>query len=261
MTQNFLDKHAKPLLSVIIPVHNGERFLAEAIQNIQQQNYQPLEIIVVDDGSTDRTAEIAGHFQAQTRYVYQSNQGPASARNHGLKLAHGELIAFHDVDDLWTEHILADFISYLAANPDVEIVQGLIQYRQIEISEEYKNQFIPRDVSSPYQFINLGSAIFRKSVFEKVGLLDETLWFNEDTDLFLRAWEKNITKVVLPKVMLIYRKHNCNMTLGRNADLIRLSLIKLYQRHFARLRSWEAKGIPYSPALVNLSDYLGQSSI
>lgn len=251
----------RPLISVIIPVHNGERFLAEAIQNIQQQNYQPLEIIVVDDGSTDRTAEIAAHFQAQTRYVYQSNQGPASARNRGLKLAQGELIAFHDVDDLWTEHILADFISYLVANPDIEIVQGLIQCRQIEISEEYKNQFIYRDVSSPYQFINLGSAIFRKSVFDKVGLLDETLWFNEDTDLFLRAWEQNITKVVLPKVMLLYRKHNCNMTLGRNADLIRLSLTKLYWRHFVRLRSWETKGIPYSPALVNLSDYLGQSSI
>ena len=94
----------KPLVSVIMPVYNGAAFLTGAIDNIRRQNYEPLEIIIVDDGSTDSTGQIVASFGSDIRYVYQANQGPAAARNHGLRLATGDLIAFLDVDDLWAEN-------------------------------------------------------------------------------------------------------------------------------------------------------------
>jgi len=90
-----------PLLSVIIPAYNHELYLAEAIESVRAQKYQPLEIIVVDDGSTDNTKHVAASFR-NVQYVYQHNQGPASARNTGLELAHGELISFLDSEECWS---------------------------------------------------------------------------------------------------------------------------------------------------------------
>ncbi|PSB01602.1 glycosyltransferase family 2 protein [Merismopedia glauca] len=248
--------HLKSLLvSVIIPIYNGEMFLAEAIQSLKRQNYQPLEIIVIDDGSTDKTAEIAAQFHPEIRYVYQSNQGPSAARNHGIKLAEGEVIAFLDVDDLWADDVLLDFTDYLIAHPDVEIVQGLIQQMQREIVNPQENSYTFKPNFQPYQFINLGSALYRKSVFDKVGLFDLALRDNEDTDWFMRAWEQNINKVVIPRVMLFYRKHDGNMTL-KQTDLVHFGVIKIYKRHIDRMRSQETPGL--SPSMSWYA-YLGQS--
>jgi glycosyltransferase involved in cell wall biosynthesis len=108
------------LVSVIIPLYNGASFLGGAIENVLAQNYQPLEIIVVDDGSTDASTEIAAAYPNGVRYVYQTNAGPAAARNRGIKLAQGPLIAFLDVDDLWSEHKLARQTAYLRANPTMD---------------------------------------------------------------------------------------------------------------------------------------------
>lgn len=245
-----------PLISVIIPVHNGERFLVEAVQNIQHQNYPALEIIVLDDGSTDKTAEIAAQYCSEIRYVCQSNQGPAAARNSGIKLAQGDIIAFLDVDDLWADGVLLNFADYLVRHPEVEIVQGLIQRMQLEQTtcDKHAAKFIP--VFEPYQFINLGSALYRRSLFDKVGLFDESLWDNEDTDWFIRAWELNTTKTVLPQVMLFYRKHDRNMTLQQK-ELVYFGLLKVYKRRIDRARSNQAE----SPTerFTSWTKYLGQS--
>lgn len=240
-------------LSVILPVYNGESFLAQAIQNIQGQNYQPLEIIVVDDGSTDRTADIATRFHDKIRYIYQPNQGPAAARNRGIESARGEAIAFLDVDDLWADGIIAEFADYLAANPEVEIVQGLIQRMQMETATAADNTYRFKPIFQPYQFINLGSALYRRLVFNRVGLFDPKLHDNEDTDWFLRAWENNISKVVIPRVMLFYRKHDRNMTLQQK-DLRHFGMLKIYKRHIDRLR---ALGIKKPSPLVSWPSYCG----
>jgi len=89
------------LISCIVPVFNGERYLPEALQSILSQSYRPLEIIVADDGATDRTAEIAAAFKARVRYMKQDNAGSAAARNLGIHAASGDLLAFLDADDLW----------------------------------------------------------------------------------------------------------------------------------------------------------------
>ncbi len=242
-----------PTVSVIIPIYNGEMFLVEAIQNLKRQNYQRLEIIVVDDGSTDKTAEIAAQLHSEIRYVYQPNQGPAAARNHGIKLAQGEAIAFLDVDDLWADQILPEFIDYLIAHPDVEIAQGLIQQMQSEPDGTDTYSFKP--VAEPYQFINLGSAIYRRAVFDKVGLFDPALHDNEDTDWFMRAWEQNICKVVIPKVMLLYRKHDRNMTI-KQADLLYYGLLKVFKRHADRMRT---QGTANSPRSTSWYVYQGHA--
>lgn len=242
------------LVSAIIPVYNGEQFLAEAIQNIQHQNYHPLEIIVVDDGSTDGTAEVAASFKDSIHYVYQSNSGPSAARNRGIKIAKGDIITFLDTDDLWSDNKLAVQVSYLASHPSVEIIQGLIQ--QMKLAQlEAKQQAIFEEYYPPYNFINLGSAIYRKSVFDKIGLFDETLSYGEDVDWFIRAWENGVSKVVLEQVTLFYRKHQENMTFGKN--LVELGFVRIFKKHLDRCR---LRG--FSPAasltgMPKINEYLG----
>lgn len=246
-------------VSVIIPVYNGEKFLASAIKNVLEQNYQPLEIIVVDDGSNDGTAHIAAQFNNYVCYVYQSNRGPAAARNRGIQLATGNLIAFLDVDDLWSKNKLNLQISYLNANPSIEIVQGLIQELQLFTSATDNNVLVFQESSNPYDFINLGSAIYRKSVFNKVGLFDESLRYNEDTDWFFRAWENNISKFVLDEVTLFYRKHDGNMTNEENSS--NSGFVMLFKKHLDRCRQKGNSQNQPPEGLRSLSDYIGWSGL
>ena len=112
------------LVSVIIPVYNGEAFLVEAVESIQRQVHRPLEILIVDDGSTDNTAKIAAGFDDDVRYTFKPNGGPASARNTGLKMARGSVIGFLDVDDLWTEKKLEWQLTRFVSTPTLEIILG-----------------------------------------------------------------------------------------------------------------------------------------
>ena len=240
-------------VSVIVPVYNGEKFLTEAIENIQRQNYYPLEIIVVDDGSTDRTAAIAAQFRQYIRYIHQPNRGPAAARNTGIRMAKGNVLAFLDIDDLWSNHKLQLQINYLADNPSVDIVQGLIQ--QMRLSTVVDQQLSFEHSYHPYNFVNLGSAIYRKLVFEKVGLFDETLDYGEDVDWFIRAWEKGISKIVLNQVTLFYRKHKTNMTAGKN--IVELGFVKIFKRHLDRCRQRGLTLASPLPQMPKINEYLG----
>jgi uncharacterized protein (DUF1919 family) len=251
-------RRSNSFVTVIIPVYNGERFLAGAVQNVLRQNYDPLEIIIIDDGSTDRTASIASTFKHCVRYYCQPNRGPAAARNLGIEEARGDVVAFLDVDDLWPINKLKRQTNYLAANPSVEIVQGLIQNMALDTSAP-TGELIFEETTEPYKFINLGSAIYRRSVFEKVGLLDETLCDNEDMDWFFRAWEKNVTKVVLDHVGLFYRKHDCNMS--RQQDRCDLQLVRLFKKHLDRSRAQGLLSTTSHPERPNISDYIGSTPI
>ena len=96
------------LVSCIIPVFNGELYLREALESVFEQTYRTTEVVVVDDGSTDETPNIAASFQSRVTYIRQDNQGPATARNTAIRAARGEFIAFLDCDDLWEPEKLAD---------------------------------------------------------------------------------------------------------------------------------------------------------
>jgi glycosyltransferase involved in cell wall biosynthesis len=188
-----------PLVSVVIPVFNGERFLREAVQSVLDQKYSPVEIIVVDDGSTDGSATVARSLET-VRYLYQTNQGPAAARNRGIEQAKGSLIAFADADDLWPSGKLDRQLPYLISDPEIDIVLGRIQ--QVLLSETVDGPTQATEFGETGFSVNLGSAVIRTSVFEHVGLFDETMRYSEDVDWFMRARESGAAIVTIDAVTL-----------------------------------------------------------
>ena len=113
------------MVSTIIPVYNCERYLAEAIESVLAQTYRPIEVIVVDDGSTDRSAEVAKAFaDREVRYFYQRNSGLGAARNQGTRLACGSYFAFLDSDDVWVEKKLDVQMAAFDAHPELDMVFG-----------------------------------------------------------------------------------------------------------------------------------------
>ena len=218
-----------PLVSVVIPVFNGERFLREAVQSVLAQQYSPIEIIVVDDGSTDGTATVAQSLPETVCYLYQTNQGPAAARNRGIEQAQGSLIAFADADDLWPAGKLKLQLPHLLRDPKIDIVLGRIQ--QVLLSETLSG---PTQPPGPAFSVNLGSAIVRKSVFERVGLFDETMRYSEDVDWFMRARENGAAIVTIDAVTLFYRQHEQNMTRGKSTS--ELNVLKALKKSLDRRR-------------------------
>lgn len=216
-----------PLVSVVIPVFNGERFLREAVQSVLDQKYSPVEIIIVDDGSTDDTATVARSFTETVRYLHQANQGPAAARNRGIEHAQGSLIAFADADDLWPAGKLELQLSYLLRDPNIDIVLGRIQ--QVLLSATQSQEF-----AEPAFSVNLGSAVIRASVFERVGLFDETMRYSEDVDWFMRAREGGAAIVTIDAVTLLYRQHEHNMTRGKSTS--ELNVLKALKKSLDRRR-------------------------
>ena len=212
------------LVSVVIPVFNGERFLREAVQSVLDQKYSPLEIIVVDDGSADGTATVARSLPETVRYLHQTNQGPAAARNRGIEHAQGDLIAFADADDLWPPGKLESQLAVLIKDRGVEIVMGRIQ--QVLLSGE--------EFGEPAFSVNLGSAVIRKSVFDRVGLFDETMRYSEDVDWFMRAREAGVAIMTIDAVTLFYRQHEQNMTRGKSTS--ELNVLKALKRSLDRRR-------------------------
>jgi len=221
-----------PLVSVVIPVFNGEGFLREAVQSVLTQKHSPLEIIIVDDGSTDGTESVARSFPATVRYLHQTNKGPAAARNRAIEHAQGSLIAFADADDLWPAAKLDLQLPYLIRDPMIEIVMGRIQ--QVRLSKTVHGETQAEEFAEPAFSVNLGSAVIRKSVFERVGLFDETMRYSEDVDWFMRAREGGAAIKTIDAVTLFYRQHEQNLTRGKSTS--ELNVLKALKRSLDRRR-------------------------
>jgi glycosyltransferase involved in cell wall biosynthesis len=218
------------LISVIIPVYNGEAFLAEAVGSILEQHYDPLEIIVIDDGSTDRTRQVAADLQGNIRYFYQPNRGLPVSRNKGVQMARGNVICFLDVDDLWTKNKLALQLTHLKQNPSVLIVLGHTQLMRWTGNKEGKQEFVLW--GKPVLAMSMGSALFKRQVFDQVGLFDETQRYCDDLDWFMRAREMRISILVHPEVTLFYRRHANNMT--NEAELGKQGLVMMIKKSLNR---------------------------
>ena len=197
-------------VSAIIPVYNGGAFLEEAVESIRQQDYEPLEIIIVDDGSTDNTKEVAASFGNEVRYVYHHNSGLPATRNRGLSMTRGNIIAFLDVDDLWSKDKLKIQIPLLKESPSTEIVLGYTQILMLKNTTDGKKIF--EGWSDPVLAMSVWSAVFRRSVFDKVGLFDETQRYSDDWDWFMRARELGVEMRIHKEVIHFYRRHDQNMT-------------------------------------------------
>jgi GT2 family glycosyltransferase len=221
----------RPLVSVIVPVYNGAAFIGEAIESILAQRHAPLEIIVVDDGSTDALADALARLPVEVRLFRQSNEGPAAARNRGIRDAAGELLAFLDVDDLWPAGTLELLVSRLQADPTLDVVHGYAQLLQQQgDTGGYESVGNPREAFPWY----LGAAVYQRRAFERVGLLDPTLRFGEDSDWFKRADEHGLAIERLDAVTLHVRRHAGNMTRGKS--LLELNTLRVFKKALDRQR-------------------------
>jgi glycosyltransferase involved in cell wall biosynthesis len=212
---------AKPLVSVIIPCYNGERYLRQAIQSALGQDYPRVEVIVVDDGSTDRSSTIA--HQYPVRYLHQQNRGLSGARNSGIRISRGIYLAFLDADDRLRPEAISAGVRLLEHRPDCAMAVG----DHVFISEDGSHATGSRkDCLSAFHYEALlksnfvevtSSALFRRSVFDRVGHFDTRLRVAEDYDLYLRIAKEHAI-CCHSTVVAEYRIHRG--TLSSNSELM-----------------------------------------
>ena len=198
-------------ITVIIPTYNRYEFLQRALLSVLAQSYKAKEIIVIDDGSTDKTSQILQAFP-NIKYIYQDNSGVSSARNLGILNASCEWIAFLDSDDEWLASKLEEQVAFHKQNSDV-----LMSYtdetwvregRSVKIPKKFRKQGL--DVfKENLSFCNIApsSSLIHKSLFERVGVFDETLEVCEDYDLWLRILMKDKIALVNEKLITKYAGH------------------------------------------------------
>jgi glycosyltransferase involved in cell wall biosynthesis len=240
-------------ISVIIPTYNRYNFIADAVRSVLDQDVENLEIIVVDDGSTDVTQDILQPYKQSIRYIYQDNRGVSAARNRGVQESHGELIAFLDSDDIWSSGKLKAQIDKLCSEDFILSFEGVEWFVDREEDQIYINK--TRDVKFPRcdedgyvidpvldvaegRYLHLGTMLCRKRDFFKIGLFDEGLCLGEDEDWFSRA--SHIAQFhYIPKPYLRRRFH-ANQTKVESEESIR-SLIRVFDSIRTRTRGVHAE--------------------
>lgn len=203
-------KPSAPLISVIIPVYNGEKYLQAALESIFAQAYRPLEVIVVDDGSTDSTRQVALTYGEKIRYVYKENGGIANARNMGIEMARGEYLSFLDSDDLWSTTKLADQLPLLT-NADMIFGKMTHFYSNVD-TEKYT---APAGAEAAYV---AGALLIKRETFLQVGLFNPEYQVGEFIDWMVRAKDKGLSSHLLDKNVLDRRIHGENTTLKKKVN-------------------------------------------
>ena len=247
-----------PSVSIIVPVYNNRTQLRQAVSSLLEQEIPELEVVVVDDGSTDGSADTVRDLPV--RIVRQGNFGPASARNSGLAEARGELIGFLDSDDLAAPHGLGRLARRFDEEPDW-LVAGGMPAGVIDDDGKVLTTFGPfgGDVPPAMRRLDLGLYragrffpvnvwlyLFRRAFFDRMGGFDTTIRFSDDADMILRALTKGAIPILdLP---LVYRRvHTDNLSLDRSEDGLQLKadcieeLKAIYERHGVRPRVWNWK--------------------
>lgn len=184
-----------PDVSVIIPTFNCAHFLPQTIDSVMSQTFHDLEILVVDDGSTDDTRAVVEACNTSIRYIYQKNQGPSAARNTGIRESRGKYLAFLDSDDLWLPGKLEKQTRVMENLPSTGLVYSDLYYFDSETGSSlgtYPNHhlFASGKILARLfldNFIQMSTQLVRREVFREVGLFDESLWSCEDWDMWLRV--------------------------------------------------------------------------
>lgn len=201
------------MFSVVIPLYNKELSIANTIQSVLDQTYQDFEIVVVNDGSTDRSAEIVEQINdPRIRLVHQKNQGVSAARNTGIKEAKREWIAFLDGDDLWTENHLEEASKMIGKYPNQYLYATSYKYStgRVIVNEEapsyiymVDNFFL--DFINTKQIIWTGTIIAYREAFNRAGFFDPELALGEDLDMWVRIAKVKPTLIRSKKITAIYR--------------------------------------------------------
>jgi glycosyltransferase involved in cell wall biosynthesis len=245
---------APDLISVVIPCYNHGAYLAEAIKSIQAQTHPHIEILVVDDGSTDNTKEVACGFE-KVRYIYQTNQGLSAARNTGIKHASGTYIMFSDADDWLLPDALETNLKLLQEHPDAAFVSGghkkvaafgqTIEEEAWPVTENHYLHLLQGNYIGMH-----GTVLYRAWAFEKVQY-DTTLKACEDYDVYLKL-ARHHPVLHHTKTIAAYRFHSQNMS--GNIPLMLETVLKVLQRQQPELQN-EAEWASYQKGQQNWKDY------
>jgi glycosyltransferase involved in cell wall biosynthesis len=207
---------SKYLISSIVPVYNGERYLTEALDSVLAQTYRPLEVIVADDGSTDGTATVVSSYGSQIRYVRQDNAGPAAARNLGLNTARGDYVAFLDADDLWHPEKMERQMACFHDRPELDICVAHVQNFWIPELKDEAERFQDHRIAKPAPGYVTGTLLARKALFDSVGRFNTDLKHGDAQEWFIRAAEQGAVMELVPDVLLYRRLHRNNISRAVN---------------------------------------------
>lgn len=221
------------LVSVIIPVFNGERYLGQALTSVFRQTYPNLEVIVVDDGSTDQSRKILMDFPT-VKLIMQNNKGVALARNRGLEEARGEFIAFLDQDDRWVREKTIRQVRLLESQPELGFVLAK-QFLFLEPGTSAPAWCRPEFLQTAHESFVPGVLLARRSAFQKLGNFNSSLLMGNDTDWILRAKDAGIKFAKMPDVLLEKRVHEGNES--SRVELYRSDTLKLLRASLARKRN------------------------
>ncbi|MGI8927593.1 MAG: glycosyltransferase family 2 protein [Tepidiformaceae bacterium] len=214
-------------ISVVIPAYNAAAYLGEAIESALAQPWPALEVIVVDDGSTDGTAAIAAAFGSPVRSVRIEHGGAGAARNAGVAAARGELLAFLDADDLWPAVRLAPMVTALEADPALALVFGhAVQFRR-EAAGDVNG--------APQPGYAAGGMLVRREAFARVGPFSRTWALGEFIDWYARARDAGLQSTLIPDVVLLRRLHGANLGLRAASD--RTEYTRVLREALARRRT------------------------
>lgn len=230
----------QPLVSVIVPVLNGERFLRDALESVEQQTYAPLEILVVDGPSTDATARIACSFP-RVRYLRQTGTGIWNAFNEALDVARGEFIAMISYDDLWAPEKLQLQVEYLSSHPETAYVRGLTRFVLIE-GETAPRAFRAELFHGEHEAQLLEVFMARKGLFDRVGRFDQELSIASDVDWFARLANLNEPGGMIPRVLLYKRIHANNLSTSAG-EIVRREMLTAMQKQLRRHRGQGAGNV------------------
>ena len=191
-------------VSCVIGVYNGEGYIASAIESIIRQTYKNIDIIIVDDGSTDGTKNIASRYANHIRYIYKENGGHASACNHGIAESDGELIAFLDSDDLWNERKIEKQVNQFIEKPHLYFCTTLLQeFYHPDLNNHVRDE-LPGYVTS--------TLMAKRALFTTKGYFNENMRHSHVTDWFARMRQSNTMGILLSEVLVYRRIHDKNLS-------------------------------------------------
>lgn len=244
-----------PTVSVVIPTYNRAAFLGAAVASIRAQTYPCAEVVIVDDGSTDNTAEVIASLGAGVRYVTQANAGPAAARNRGIREAHGDLVAFLDTDDRWLPEKIARQVAILKRDSSVALVSADTAIEDIPNARWVDSNFAQHGLKAFFveldgrpvpdaprlllkiNFVNTSTVLARRDALLESKGFDTRLRYGEDMELWLRIAVRHGIACE-PSVQEIRVEHATNVT--KSIEPMLLGYVRLAEV----IREWASELMP-----------------
>ncbi len=215
MTQQ--EQSGQPLVSVIVPCYNYAHYLPPCLDSVLRQSYQAVQLILVDDGSTDNTTDVAATYGGRLEVIHKANAGLSAARNTGIEAARGQYVLFLDADDVLHPDSIAQRVRFLSRNPEVDVAVCTSRNfsRRPQLRSPFGHWHLPKsklrlhlahfNIAPPHAYL------LRRNVVDKVGGFDESLGACEDYDYWLRAVAAGFSFAASPG-LVYYRKHAASMS-------------------------------------------------